>query len=145
MPQQTYRVTDPTSGRTVRLTGDSPPTEAELEEVFKSVNAKPDTAAKAEPAPSGSWLGDALDFGIGVLKSPAAIVEAGGNAIRNYVPGVKQFENATGAVIDTGINAEPTNGWQTAGRITGDIGTAFVPGGGVTRLAKGAAELVPAG
>ena len=33
----TYRIKDPTSGRTVRLTGDSPPTEQELEEVFKSV------------------------------------------------------------------------------------------------------------
>jgi hypothetical protein len=33
----TYRIKDPTSGRTIRLTGDSPPTEQELEEVFKSV------------------------------------------------------------------------------------------------------------
>ena len=30
----TYRVTDPETGRTVRLTGDSPPTEQELEQVF---------------------------------------------------------------------------------------------------------------
>lgn len=37
----TYRVTDPTSGRTIRLTGDSPPTEMELEEVFKSLPAAP--------------------------------------------------------------------------------------------------------
>lgn len=33
----TYRIKDPTTGRTVRITGDSPPTEQELEEVFKSV------------------------------------------------------------------------------------------------------------
>lgn len=33
----TYRIKDPTSGRTIRLTGDSPPTEQEIEEVFKSV------------------------------------------------------------------------------------------------------------
>jgi len=32
----TYRVTDPTTGRTVKLTGDSPPTEQELEEIFAS-------------------------------------------------------------------------------------------------------------
>jgi len=30
----TYRVTDPTTGKVVKLTGDSPPTEQELEEVF---------------------------------------------------------------------------------------------------------------
>lgn len=30
----TYKVTDPNSGRTIRLTGDSPPTQQELEEIF---------------------------------------------------------------------------------------------------------------
>lgn len=33
----TYRIKDPSTGRTIRLTGDSPPTEQEIEEVFKSV------------------------------------------------------------------------------------------------------------
>lgn len=33
----TYRVTDPTTGKTVKLTGDSPPTEQELEEIFSSI------------------------------------------------------------------------------------------------------------
>lgn len=37
----TYRVTDPASGRTLRLTGDAPPTEQELDEVFKSLPAAP--------------------------------------------------------------------------------------------------------
>lgn len=36
----TYTVTDPQTGRKVKLTGDSPPTEAELEEVFASLPAK---------------------------------------------------------------------------------------------------------
>jgi len=34
----TYRVTDPISGKTVRLTGDSPPTEQELEQVFSEIS-----------------------------------------------------------------------------------------------------------
>lgn len=33
----TYRIKDPSTGRTIRLTGDSPPTEQEIEGVFKSV------------------------------------------------------------------------------------------------------------
>jgi hypothetical protein len=33
----TYRINDPSTGKTIRLVGDSPPTEQELEEVFKSV------------------------------------------------------------------------------------------------------------
>ncbi len=32
----TYKVTDPNTGKTLRLTGDSPPTEQELEEIFKT-------------------------------------------------------------------------------------------------------------
>lgn len=32
-----YKVTDPATGRTVKLTGDSPPTEQELEEIFASL------------------------------------------------------------------------------------------------------------
>lgn len=33
----TYKVTDPTTGKTLRLTGDSPPTEDELNDIFKTV------------------------------------------------------------------------------------------------------------
>jgi len=59
-----YRVTDPASGRTVTLTGDSPPSEQELEEVFSSLGAEESAPAQpaAEPAPtrpqagaSGTW------------------------------------------------------------------------------------------
>ncbi len=35
----TYEVTDPTSGKTIELTGDSPPTEAELNQIFEAVNS----------------------------------------------------------------------------------------------------------
>lgn len=34
----TYEVTDPASGKKVRLTGDSPPTDAELEQIFAGIN-----------------------------------------------------------------------------------------------------------
>ena len=45
----TYSVTDSSSGKTVDLTGDSPPTEQELESIFKSVNQQP----TASPATTG--------------------------------------------------------------------------------------------
>jgi hypothetical protein len=42
----TYRINDPSTGKTIRLVGDSPPTEQELEEVFKSVGqSAPETSA----------------------------------------------------------------------------------------------------
>lgn len=37
----TFRVTDPETGRSVRLTGDSPPSEAELEQIFASLEPEP--------------------------------------------------------------------------------------------------------
>jgi len=46
----TYKVTDPSSGKTVRLTGDSAPTEQELEEVFKSITQQsPSSAPVPDP------------------------------------------------------------------------------------------------
>ena len=49
-----YRVTDPTTGKTVTLTGDSPPTEPELEAIFKSVNAgrQPGSESVRKPQPA---------------------------------------------------------------------------------------------
>ena len=37
----TYNVADPQSGRQVKLTGDSPPTEQELEQIFSNINSTP--------------------------------------------------------------------------------------------------------
>lgn len=48
----TYRVTDPNTGRTLRLTGDSPPTEQELEEIFTGVGGS--NAANTINPDSGS-------------------------------------------------------------------------------------------
>jgi len=44
----TYSITDPSSGRTVDLTGDSPPSEQELEEIFKNIptTQTPDTVSE---------------------------------------------------------------------------------------------------
>lgn len=41
----TYKVTDPSTGKTIRLTGDSPPTEQELNDIFSQVGGQ----AKTEP------------------------------------------------------------------------------------------------
>ena len=50
----TYKVTDPSSGKTVRLTGDSAPTEQELEEVFKSI---PQQSTSSQPSAPVAQLG----------------------------------------------------------------------------------------
>ena len=54
----TYRVTDPTSGKTLRLTGDSSPTEQELEDIFSKINATAQPtrpSITAQPARPSIW------------------------------------------------------------------------------------------
>lgn len=89
----TFQVTDPDSGRTVRLTGDSPPTEAELTQIFSGLPtqgaqdglattgtdssgvvqpALGDTAAQAPIAKSGTGiplLDEAIGFEEGILSA----------------------------------------------------------------------------
>lgn len=52
----TYTVKDPTTGRTVDIKGDKPPTELELQQIFKVINTRPETpsapAGKPQVAPS---------------------------------------------------------------------------------------------
>jgi hypothetical protein len=57
-----YEVTDPASGRIVELTGDSPPTDQDLDEIFSSL-------PPVEPKKSGTRK--ALEFGADVLSGRA--------------------------------------------------------------------------
>lgn len=59
----TYLVTDQQSGRKVRLTGDSPPSEQELQEVFASIGSQtqPETAPKASGGLSGRSIARAQE------------------------------------------------------------------------------------
>jgi hypothetical protein len=52
----TYSVTDPSSGKTIDLTGDSPPTEQELEQVFSSVNQQSSAGMAASSTPQSAML-----------------------------------------------------------------------------------------
>lgn len=80
----TYRVTDPTSGKTVKLTGDSPPTEQELEEIFSSIGNVPvPPAPPQEPEPqSDEYAEFAMERTQPNLVSPRPLVKA----IAPYAP-----------------------------------------------------------
>ena len=53
----TYRVTDPASGKTVKLTGDSPPTEDELNGIFSSLGVAESTPEVTPKEPITSGMG----------------------------------------------------------------------------------------
>lgn len=67
----TYRIKDPTTGQVVKLTGDSPPTEQELEEVFAKIGGMAPAAASppdkiqlpesAPPPPSQGIIQDTMN------------------------------------------------------------------------------------
>lgn len=72
----TYQVTDPASGRTVKLTGDSPPTDQELEEIFSSLpqsSASNSEKPKEEPSLMERSLKDLKSGAIGAAETIGTI------------------------------------------------------------------------
>jgi len=78
----TYRVTDPETGRKIKLTGDSPPTEAELIEIFASV---PRETSKAEQPTARENINQAIldtpggaelaEFGSGISRGATQLAD----------------------------------------------------------------------
>ncbi len=100
----TFEVTDPQTGRKIRLTGDSPPTEAELTEIFASLPPaqQPDFpgAAIIEPARAViSGAGRAIGGGLAGLAqavSPFAEPGAGAETVQQIQAGAFQPETEAG-------------------------------------------------
>lgn len=91
----TYTVTDPQTGRKVTLTGDSPPTDQELEEIFASLPAPKQAATTADdvpvlsagqqatPAQQGNTFTDAAnEAALGFTRGGVGVVDALGSVIR---------------------------------------------------------------
>jgi len=112
----TYKVTDPDTGRTLSLTGDSPPTEAELEEIFGAYQKttererleKEFAQAEQERQLAGQRLEAALDTPLenlaeGIQEYSAAGVGAAAD-IATFVasPLTYAYEQATGQDVPTG-------------------------------------------
>ena len=120
----TYNITDPTSGKSVKLTGDSPPTEQELEQIFSTLTPKPEPTGglgdklgqrwkniqnivqPEQPQHMGQQLSVPLQVGGqiagGALETGMA---AAGAAYKAVVPeeGQKSFKEAGKRVLDTPI------------------------------------------
>jgi hypothetical protein len=127
MPE--YEVTDPRSGRTLILTGDSPPTEAELEEIF----------AAYRPMQGYHRLAEGVgDLAVGALKGAGSTVQTITEAAKKYVPGFAALD--VGPRVQIGQTLEPTNTMQKVGRVAEQAGEYLLP----SRYAKGAATLATA-
>lgn len=119
----TYTVKDPTSGKTIKLTGDSPPTEAELNEIFAKINpsqAKPksglqqaaDDTLRAHPNPLDGVTGEQLREG--TLKFADWLPAIGGTA-----GGI--IGGGGGTVLGFGVGGAPgAIGGAGVGGVTGE-------------------------
>ena len=107
----TYKVTDPTTGRTLSLTGESPPTEAELEDVFRAY----------EVAPERARLEKELEQAQQEQAQAAYRLEAAEDTVlENLAEGIQEMSSAgVGAVVDT-IDAVTSIGRVPYEYFTGD-------------------------
>lgn len=154
----TYKVTDPTTGKTITLTGDSPPTEQELTEIFASVHqSAPATTAAPEQAPAqksasdalleGAMMGIPADIQRGIVKGLGNTVYGLGKLVHDYTP-IGRISDAIqpGAFEPQNKPPEltPTNMPQKVGQTVEQIGEFFLPTGVAGKAAK-AAEVAKAG
>ena len=142
-----YEITDPRSGKTLVLTGDSPPTEAELEQVFAQFAPKaPETPTAQTPTNPLSTMGDVA---IGAVKGVGNTLVGMGEAAYNYVPGVAAASDAIwntvfpdtkadGGASFAAMRPAPSNTAQKVGYTAEQIGEFFTPVGAAGKVAKAA-------
>jgi hypothetical protein len=86
----TYTVRDPQTGRTVKLTGDSPPTEAELTEVFGAIGQASAPSAET-PAPDSALRQLTSDPGGFLAETAGNLVPSAVNTVTGAVRGAGQL------------------------------------------------------
>lgn len=148
----TYRITDPQTGRVLRVTGDSPPTEPELVALFQSVRQDAPAAAPAPvpetpAAPERTWGDTAADVAIGAAKGVGNTVYGLGKLVHDYTP-IGRISDAIqpGAFDPENKPAEltPTNTPQKVGYYGEQVAEFMAPTGAPAKLAR-AAEVAKSG
>jgi hypothetical protein len=155
----TYTVTDPQTKKVVKLTGDSPPTEADLTEIFGKLNSAPAAAPAAAPAPTApakpmTMLGRPVKPEVaaqiesmvsqdrtrtnqgwsdvkGLMKSALGTVEGGGKLIRS-IPGVGPMLSR-GPEVQVPFTSQPTPE-EAGAKTVGDVAQFFLPAAGVAKV-----------
>jgi len=150
----TYRVTDPATGRTVKLTGDSPPTERELEEIFSSLGPAPAKPSVASQAWDALKIPQQVAQQVFVPGSPMSTPEpqVSPSVLKTLVSGTPRVMEETGRDIGQFLQKISPNVPQGPAAATAEKAIAgFIPGivsrdamvtGGALKAVKTAAPMV---
>lgn len=140
-----YTIRDPRSGRTLKVRGDSPPTEAELEQLFASA---PDAPAQV-PQAGGGLLSTLGDVAIGAAKGLGNSVVGAGQLI-HQIPGVTRAVDALygqpgisqAGFADANQRLEATNTAQSVGKFGEQVAETLIPSRAIARAATALAGRV---
>ena len=157
----TYRVTAP-DGRKIKLTGDSPPTEAELEQIFAGLPEKPPAQAATDSGMAQAMAGAeerAGEHGVGGAVLGAA-KELGGAPLKliDYIPLIAAArkmgilpEGFDAAMAKAHESLRPRGSTEQTGATTakvvkgaGEVAAGLMSGAPALSLARGAEAAVPA-
>lgn len=140
----TFTVKAP-NGRTVTITGDQAPSEAELDQIFQTAGVS--SAQKSAPsrAPGlatvgeqiGGKLGVGADVVTGALKGVGNTVFGLGKMVRDYTP-VGRISDAIlpGAFDQVPVEIQPSNTAQRVGFASEQVGEFLIPSTAITKLGK---------
>lgn len=152
----TYRVTDPDTGKVIKLTGDSPPTEEELNEIFSKFKGKVETAQIEKPT-----IGQKREYGEVVKgltleqreKEKGLLTELGEKPLVKTVKGVSAGLGMGGTLGLAGfippLKKEAAISKEEAPLAygAGEIGSYAIPIGAPAKVFKGtgklAAKIIP--
>jgi len=128
MPQ--YKITDPTTNKSLTLTGDSPPTEQELNDIFSKVHGD-NPANETKPG----LLSKVYDS----LNVPSEMARSGLNQLASYVPSKEPTGNM---VSDIALNV-PKVAAETVAQVAPNfIDRTSILTGGVLGAARAATPLI---
>lgn len=137
-----YEVTDPQSGRTIQLEGDSPPTEQELEEIFANVapRQQPNLLERGirEGARQLGLTGRAIAGGAMQIAEP--FTEPVRYLMNQALPGnpIGNLEVATDEALTSAGVPEPQGALERGIQSAGRFATSFAGGMGIGSKVEGA-------
>jgi len=140
----TYKVTDPDTGQTIKLTGDSPPSNAELEQIFISM---PQQAPIQEPVSQEQSAPDygAMGFGERLQSIIEGIPRTAGLTARSALQGVGGMVDFVGSIPRAGMVAAGTPDPAGGGKLLADYLGLPEPISSTEKVIGGAEEIMTGG